>query len=210
MPFIPSNQYSSQIVYLDIANRIVLNDPLVLVAFPDVGLIGTVALDYIIRQTAMHQIAFMESEYVMPASVFIDKQFRHPFRIYANSEGTICIVVCEAPILSTGINSITKTITEWCIRSKARELIVATGIMHELAIESSIEEDLSKRRVYLMQNYDETKDTIEKERDEHKKPEVGALKSLINEAILPTKVIEPIDIDNIKLEPSIPNVAIFT
>jgi uncharacterized protein len=153
--FLGSEKMDSLVVPLD-ARGISLNNSILLVAFLDAGLIGPIALDYIIHQVSMHEVAFVESHYVAPATVFIAGQFRHPFRIYSNKEGTVCIAICEVPVLSIGGHSIAESLSEWCIRSKARELVLVAGIAWNSI--PGITEESPVRKVYLLQNYDARKE----------------------------------------------------
>lgn len=82
--------------------------------FPDSGMIGSTTINHIIEQLKMHQIVYIESQYVMPAAIFIGKRFRHPLRIYAKDSGTVCALICEVPMTATGTYSIINTIVDWC------------------------------------------------------------------------------------------------
>jgi uncharacterized protein len=77
----------------------------------------------------MHQIAYIESQHVMPAAIFIGKKFRHAFRIYANDSGTVCALICEVPVTARGTYSIINTIVDWCMNAKVSEIIVLGGIL---------------------------------------------------------------------------------
>lgn len=111
------------------SSHITLDNPTLVAGFPDSGMIGSISLNQIIEQLQMHQIASVESRYVMPAAIFIGRKFRHPFRIYANSSGTICALICEVPVLSSGIHSIVEAIVNWSIASKVGKVIVVGGIL---------------------------------------------------------------------------------
>jgi uncharacterized protein len=111
------------------SSRITLDSPTLLAGFPDSGMIGSITLNQIIEQLQMHQIASVESRYVMPAAIFIGRKFRHPFRIYANNSGTICALICEVPVLSSGIHSIVEAIVNWSVASKIGKVIVLGGIL---------------------------------------------------------------------------------
>lgn len=109
--------------------KIRLKSPVLLAGFPDSGMVGSVTLNHIIEQLNMHQIASVESQYVMPAAIFIGKRFRHPFRIYANSNGTVCALVCEVPVIARGTHSIINTVVEWSVNAAGvKEIIVLGGI----------------------------------------------------------------------------------
>jgi uncharacterized protein len=109
--------------------KISLNNPILITGFPDSGMIGSISINHILENLAMHQIASIESRYIMPAAVFIGKRFRHPFRIYANDSGTICALLCEVPVLASGIFSVINTIVNWSIKSGMREILVLGGIL---------------------------------------------------------------------------------
>jgi uncharacterized protein len=110
-------------------SNIVLKSPMLLAGFPDSGFIGSVSVNHIIEEQRLHQIAYIESQYVMPAAIFIGKRFRHAFRIYANDAGTICALICEMPVNTRGTYSITNAIVEWCANAGVRGIIVLGGIL---------------------------------------------------------------------------------
>lgn len=109
--------------------RILLNRPILIAGFPDSGMIGSISINHIIEQMGMHQIAAVESQYVMPAAIFIGKRFRHPFRIYANDSGTVCVLICEVPVMAKGTSSIIDTVIDWSAKAGVREIMVLGGIL---------------------------------------------------------------------------------
>ena len=38
---------------------------------------------------------------------------RHPFHIYANNNGNVCVMVCEVPIFNLGAHSVLNTVVIW-------------------------------------------------------------------------------------------------
>ena len=109
--------------------RFKLKNPLLLAGFPDSGLIGSLTVNHIIEQLNMHQIGYIESQYIMPAAIFIGKRFRHPFRIYANDEGDVCALICEVPVSAGGVYAVINKITDWCADSQVGKVIVLGGIL---------------------------------------------------------------------------------
>lgn len=99
-----------------------------IVGFPGVGLVGSICANYIIEKKNMHQIAFVDSEYVVPSAIYIGGRLRHPFRIYADSEKNLCVVVCEAPLMPQGVHSIMDLLVEWASRNHVREVLVLDGV----------------------------------------------------------------------------------
>ncbi|MDQ3853587.1 MAG: PAC2 family protein, partial [Thermoproteota archaeon] len=77
---------------------------------------------------SMHQIAFVDSEYIIPAAIYIGGKLRHPFRIYADDKKALCVIVCEAPLRPEGIHSIMELVVTWASRNRVREVLVLDGV----------------------------------------------------------------------------------
>ena len=105
------------------------NSKSVLIAgFPGPGLVGSISTSYIIDKLNMHQIACVESQYISPGVIFIDGKLRHPFRLYANEAGNVCVLVCEAPLMINGIHSVLDTVMDWAIKNTIQEVLVLDGV----------------------------------------------------------------------------------
>lgn len=113
----------------DRTSSIKLDKPVMIAGFPDIGMVGSISTAHLIGQLGMHQIAYIESQYVMPAAIFIAKKFRHPFRIYANEAGTVCALICEVPVIVRGTHSIISTIIDWSENAGVKEVVVLGGIL---------------------------------------------------------------------------------
>lgn len=109
--------------------KISLERPVLIAGFPDSGMIGSVTINHIIEQLNMHQIAYIESQYVMPAAIFIGRRFRHAFRIYATDSGKLCALICEVPVNARGTYSIINTIVDWSANAAVSEIVVLGGIL---------------------------------------------------------------------------------
>lgn len=107
--------------------NIKLNEPTIIVAFPGPGMVGSIAANYIIEQLHMHQIAFVDSEFIIPGIIYIGRKLRHPFRIYADNDGKICIILSDIPIIRTGIHSVLSTVVKWIKKYNAKEVILLDG-----------------------------------------------------------------------------------
>jgi uncharacterized protein len=91
-------------------------------------MVGSITVNYIIERLHMHEIAFIESEFIIPGIIYIGGKLRHPFRVYSNNDGNLCIILCEIPIITTGIYSVLNTTVKWVLRHKAKEVIVLGGL----------------------------------------------------------------------------------
>jgi uncharacterized protein len=117
--------------------KIKLNNPILIAGFPGPGLVGSISTSHIIEQLHMHQIACVESEFIVPGVIYIAGKIRHPFRLYSNQEGNVCVLVCEAPIMIQGIHSVLDTVVKWVKDNEIREIIVLEGIPVEGIPDSS-------------------------------------------------------------------------
>jgi uncharacterized protein len=109
-------------------NNLQKNKSILIAGFPGPGLVGSISTSYIIDKLNMHQIACVESEYISPGVIYVDGKLRHPFRLYANKEGNVCVLVCEAPIIINGIHSVLNTVMDWAIKNAIQEVLVLDGI----------------------------------------------------------------------------------
>ena len=105
-----------------------LNTPILIAGFPGAGMVGSISTSYIIEKLRMHQIACVESDFIVPGVIYVGGKLRHPFRLYANEEGTVCVLVCETPIMIQGIHSVLDTVMKWALNAKSTEVIVLDGI----------------------------------------------------------------------------------
>jgi uncharacterized protein len=111
-----------------IQSKAKLDNPILIAGFPGAGMVGAISTSYVIEKLHMHQIACVESDYIVPGVIYVGGKLRHPFRLYANEEGTVCVLVCESPIMIQGIHSVLDTVTKWALNAKVTEVIVLDGI----------------------------------------------------------------------------------
>lgn len=107
--------------------NIVLKNPVLIAGFPGPGLVGSISVNYLIEKLQMKQIGCVESEFIIPGVIYYDGRLRHPFRLYSNQEGSLCILVCEAPILIRGISSVLNLVMKWCNNNNVQEVLVLGG-----------------------------------------------------------------------------------
>jgi uncharacterized protein len=120
--------------------KIELAEPTIILGFTGPGLIGCIAVGYLIEQLEMKEVAHVRSRYLPSAVVFIDGRLRSPFRIYSDKGGKLCAVVCEIPLYSTGAYPIASALLDWAEEKGAKELIVLEGV--------PVEDVPKERRVY--------------------------------------------------------------
>ena len=90
-----------------------LDYPILIAGFSGPEMVRYISANYIVEQMHMRQISYVESEFIMPAVIYIDGNLRHSFRIYANDVGNVCVLVCEIPVKSVGIYSVLNIVVKW-------------------------------------------------------------------------------------------------
>ena len=95
-------------------SKINLKSPIIFAGFVGAGLVGPLAINHIIEKLEMKESAVMRSKYLPPSTVFMRGRLRHPFRFYANEEGTICAIICEITLRMEGIYTIVASILGNC------------------------------------------------------------------------------------------------
>ncbi|HJS65054.1 MAG TPA: PAC2 family protein [Nitrososphaeraceae archaeon] len=133
--------------------NIVLKDPVLIAGFPGPGLVGSISVNYLIEKLQMKQIGCVESEFIIPGVIYYDGRLRHPFRLYSNQEGSLCVLVCEAPILIRGISSVLNLVMKWCNNNNVQEVLVLGGFSRPGL-------DNSKREPYIFSSINE--DSVQK------------------------------------------------
>jgi uncharacterized protein len=124
-----SNSVEKTTIKLISVNKTIrLNDAIMVAGFPGPGLVGSMSVSYIIEQAKMHQIGYIDSDFIVPGVIYIGGKLRHPFRIYANDEGTACVLVCDAPVILSGIRSVLNAVVIWAKNNGVREIMVLEGM----------------------------------------------------------------------------------
>ncbi|WP_428324481.1 proteasome assembly chaperone family protein [Nitrosopumilus sp.] len=122
-----------------------LKSPVIFAGFVGAGLVGPVAINHIIEKLDMDEIAVMRSKYLPPSTVFMRGRLRHPFRFYANKEGTVCAIICEITLKMEGLYSLVASILDWAATKGSKEIVILDGVAsteHDDKAYCAAEEDL--------------------------------------------------------------------
>ena len=125
--------------------KVELKSPIIFAGFVGAGLVGPVAINHIITELNMVEIAVMRSKYLPPSTVFMKGRLRHPFRFYANKEGTICAIICEITLRMEGLYSLVASILDWAAQKGSKEIVILDGVAsaeHDDKAYCAAEEDL--------------------------------------------------------------------
>lgn len=125
--------------------KIEFDNPIIFAGFVGAGLVGPVAINHIIEKLDMKEIGVLRSKHLPPSTVFMRGRLRHPFRFYANTEGTICAIICEVTLRMEGIYSLVSAILDWAAEKGSKEIVILDGIAskeHDDKAYCAAEEDL--------------------------------------------------------------------
>ncbi|MCV0371994.1 MAG: PAC2 family protein [Nitrosarchaeum sp.] len=125
--------------------KIELKSPIIFAGFVGAGLVGPIAINHIIDQLEMKEIAVMRSKYLPPSTVFMRGRLRHPFRFYADEKGTVCAIICEITLRMEGLYSLVSSILDWAEIKGSKEIVILDGVAsneHDNKAYCAAEEDL--------------------------------------------------------------------
>jgi uncharacterized protein len=97
-----------------------------LVALPDTGLVGTIALGYTIQSKKMREVGYVTPRALPPMLVIHNGEPKSPVRIYADND--FAALISEAPLPSENYKELTHHLARWATEKKTGLLISLTGI----------------------------------------------------------------------------------
>jgi uncharacterized protein len=150
----------TQIVPVLSQTHLSMDNPVMISGFPNAGMIGSIVCAELIEQLGMHQIAFVHSKYIMPGVLWIGGKLRHPFRIYCNEDGSLCVLTCDVPVFANAMDSISNAVCLWCNRNKVNKLLVVSGIYPENI--QPFPNDFASRSTFLIKSSNLKSDITEK------------------------------------------------
>lgn len=151
------SSYDGKTSLFSLPNTIKLNNPILIAGFPGPGLVGSISINYVIKKLDMQQIFCFESEFIVPGVIFMDGKLHHPFRIYSNLDGTICAVICEAPIMINGMHSLLDALATWAEDIGIHDVFVIDGIAIQPGFSTDSNKVLSnlERRPIILSSSDD-------------------------------------------------------
>jgi len=127
--------------------KTVLKSPIIFAGFVGAGLVGPLSVGYVIDKLKMEEIGYLRSRHLPPSTVFMQGRLRHPFRFYANNDGTICAIICEITLQMQGLYDIISTILDWAEEKGSHEIVILDGVAnatHDDKAFCAAEEDLCR------------------------------------------------------------------
>lgn len=146
-------------VYICDFEEVDLKDATVIAGFPSIGLVSTIAANYLIDALNLKQIGCVSSPQFPALSVVHTGEPLSPVRIYAGnhpSAGKIVVFVSEFKPKPNLINSISEVIMKWASRKKCRLLISPEGMV----VEGKLEDEEGNVDAYAIGSTETARSTL--------------------------------------------------
>lgn len=99
----------------------------VLMGFPGSGLVGSIALQYIVDQMEFEQIGSMNSKYFPPLAMMNKGVINVPVRLYEKND--LSVIVADIPIHPMICYEVANGIMDWLEPFKVKEVVTIAGII---------------------------------------------------------------------------------
>ncbi len=136
-----------------------MQDGTIIAGFPSIGLVSTIAANYLIDSLGLKQIGALESKYFPTLSVVHSAEPLSPVRIYggvADRGRKIAIFVSEFRPKPNLIVPIADVIMDWAVKKKCNLLISPEGMV----VEGREMEMVKKERAYAIASTDEARNML--------------------------------------------------
>lgn len=108
---------------------------MIVISFPTVGLVGTLATSYIIRSLKLKRVGTFSSERFVPTAVIYEGIPSPPVRVFGGKRdcapdeicNEILVVMSELPIPMDMVKSMSEVLLNWCEGKKANMIVTLEG-----------------------------------------------------------------------------------
>jgi len=114
--------------------------PMVIVSFPSMGLVGTLAAGFIVRQLKLKRVGTFNSDRFVPTAVINDGVPSPPVRMFGSKRACapnelcneIIVILSELPIPLDMIKPMSNTILNWCKDKNTNMIVTLEGANTQL------------------------------------------------------------------------------
>ncbi len=101
-------------------------EPFIIIGLPDVGLVGSIAVSYLIEEMNMDEIGYMDAKIYHPLVIVKHGEIKKPIRVYEKDE--IIAITSDMPITPAISIEFATVLIEWIKTLDPRLIINVTGI----------------------------------------------------------------------------------
>ncbi len=110
------------------AEKIDVEEPLLITSFPGIGLVGTIASGHFIIELNLDPVGVLESSMLPPIATLNEGIIQPPIRIYQCHENNFVLVHSDVPIHPGIAYILSNAIIDWAVNIRARRLISIAGL----------------------------------------------------------------------------------
>ncbi len=113
-------------------NRIILKakarskKPFILIGLPDVGLVGSIVVNYIIEELKMEEIGYIDADVYHPIIIVKNGNVQRPIRLY--EKDNVIVILSDIPITSVIAIDFSISLISWLKSLNPSSVINITGI----------------------------------------------------------------------------------
>jgi len=104
------------------------DNPVVIIGFPEVGLVGTIAASFLLNKLNFEEIGYIDSELFPPLVVIHNGDIKNPIRVYSDKDGKFIMILSEIAISPMMISPLAESLIEWFKEKNASLAILLSGI----------------------------------------------------------------------------------
>lgn len=108
--------------------KLSVHKPIVIVGFPGVGLVGSIAAKYLAQQLKAKPIGHIQSTHIPPVSFIVDGEVCEAIRIYESKKHNVIIIESEFPLPAEFVHPLGDAIADWCKRIGAKQVVCLEGV----------------------------------------------------------------------------------
>lgn len=105
-----------------------IQNSVIILGFPGVGLVGSIASKYLTQKLNAKQIGYIESPHLPPLCFIQEGDIYNPIRIYEVPKKGLIIISSEFPVPANLIHDLGEAIAKWSKDAKASKIICLEGI----------------------------------------------------------------------------------
>ncbi len=98
-----------------------------IVGFPGHGLVGSIAARHLIQTLNLEWVGSIRSPLIPPVSVFFEGSLTYPYRIYANEDQDVALLIGEAPVTPPGYFHIASAALDCLEAHGIKEIVTLDG-----------------------------------------------------------------------------------
>jgi len=125
-----TDQLSADLYEIEIlTDEIKAEKPLIIEAFPGIGLIGTIVGGHIVRELDMRYAGTVVSRFFEPIATLANGIVQPPIKIYESEKAGLVVIYSDIPVNPLVSYDLAKAFTDFAVDIEASEILSVAGIL---------------------------------------------------------------------------------